>query len=1525
MNRILSTIKALIAIAMLWPVSAWAYTGSGTADAPYLVDNWADLKTCMAAGGYIKLMGDCTDPNPTNLTYLSVPANKTVTLDLNGYMINRGLESDIYMGFVIVVSATGTLIIDDSYNGPFDSNHADRIHDISGGETINGGLITGGKNIRQTGYNYNVGGGINNLGTLILNKGTIAGNSSNEYGGGVYVAKDYNSYSNPSSSNSSFTMNGGAILNNSSQLDGGGIYLSSGTFTMKGGTIGKNSSIDENGGGIYHTSGTLSLTGGTIENNTCNANKYGGGIYRNTNDPFYISGSPIVRNNKKGDLETGSINNLCLNYDNYDNSKITVNGALSENAQIGIFIKKTNLDSRVFTTGLSTYGVSERFSSDDSNYTITTNNGEAKIITNWLYLKDRFSAGGEITLDRDYISNNSEEWLVVSSGKVVILDLNGYKIDRNKKSAAASGSVIKVEGTLTIKDTYTGTDRVHPITVDGKSVDIVGGLITGGNSSGNYGGGITNAGTLILQSGTIAGNKADKGGGVFILQGKSFSMIGGNICYNYASNSGGGVYLHYNSTTYSSFSMNGGTIKNNIAKSSGGGFYTSSEGNTFEISGSPIITNNKTNNSGTIKDSNVYMVSGWKINVTGSLNSSALIGLYTLTGDRQQTNGLGEYGTESNFTFDRTDCLLRKINGEIWSMQPYTVTIADSENGSVSASATTAARYDVITVTPHPDNGFYLATLSHNNGSTTTDFLESKQFTMERYNYTINATFAPKTSITPTVSLDNWVYGNAANVPAVEGNTGNGGVSYLYKVKDADDNTYTETVPTTVGTYTVKATVAESTQYFGATATTDFTITKRPVTITSGITANNKTYDGTTDAAIGTANAVFDGKIESDGLTVSTTGTFADKDVGTGKTVNLGELTLGGTSVDNYKLAESGHQTTTTANITPLLLTVTADNATKTYGEENPPFTIQYSGFLSGEDETTALTTLPTATCEATISSNVGSYNIVPDNGVATNYTCNYVSGRLIINPKSLTENMVTITDATTVYNGNSQKPTITIEDTDDNVNITTNDYNISNDGSGTNVGTYSVVINGTNNYSGTVTKSDCFEITPKSIAGVTIAAIANQTYTGSAITPATVITDTDISPTPTLTENTDYTLSYSTNNTNVTGENVTITVTGKGNYDSSTSTSTTFLIVRKALEDGMIAAIADQAYTGSDIEPELAVTYNGMSLSRGTHYSAVFNNNTNTTGSGTATVTITACDNSNYSGTASASFNIVAADLSTAEVTGTSKNVDFGSSTSPAIDPLAVNFPAADYTIVYRKTYQPPIVDVTTIPTDIIGTYKVVLKPTDTGNLTGEKVTDYVVNVQLPVILKQCEWVTYFDERFDLATPSGYQAYKVSAAAVSGVTLEAIDYIPKGVPVILKTTASGISETTMNVKFDEQQETSEIIGDVSFIGVPSTATDGVLPDGTAYILVSDEFILFEGTEAIPKHRCYLKFASAGTRSIGISIEGEGTTGIDSSEIQRKEMGHWYDLQGRRIEKPTQKGIYIKDGKKIVIGKEVRL
>ena len=92
------------------------------------------------------------------------------------------------------------------------------------------------------------------------------------------------------------------------------------------------------------------------------------------------------------------------------------------------------------------------------------------------------------------------------------------------------------------------------------------------------------------------------------------------------------------------------------------------------------------------------------------------------------------------------------------------------------------------------------------------------------------------------------------------------------------------------------------------------TITQRPVVV-SGITAQDKDYDGTTDATLVFDDAQFDGLIAGDKLTVTATGAFEDPYVGEDKTVNISGLTLGGESAANYMLAAEGQQETTTASI----------------------------------------------------------------------------------------------------------------------------------------------------------------------------------------------------------------------------------------------------------------------------------------------------------------------------------------------------------------------------------------------------------------------------------------------------------------------------------------------------------------------------------------------------------------------------------------------------------------------------------
>lgn len=97
----------------------------------------------------------------------------------------------------------------------------------------------------------------------------------------------------------------------------------------------------------------------------------------------------------------------------------------------------------------------------------------------------------------------------------------------------------------------------------------------------------------------------------------------------------------------------------------------------------------------------------------------------------------------------------------------------------------------------------------------------------------------------------------------------------------------------------------------------NYTLTITPGTVTGtveravissigGIIALNKTADGTVTATLDTSGALFNGMITGDRLSVATAnGVFADAEPGTGKTVLISGLSLGGADAVNYTLASS--------------------------------------------------------------------------------------------------------------------------------------------------------------------------------------------------------------------------------------------------------------------------------------------------------------------------------------------------------------------------------------------------------------------------------------------------------------------------------------------------------------------------------------------------------------------------------------------------------------------------------------------
>jgi hypothetical protein len=103
-------------------------------------------------------------------------------------------------------------------------------------------------------------------------------------------------------------------------------------------------------------------------------------------------------------------------------------------------------------------------------------------------------------------------------------------------------------------------------------------------------------------------------------------------------------------------------------------------------------------------------------------------------------------------------------------------------------------------------------------------------------------------------------------------------------------------------------------------------------------------------------------------------------------------ITPGGLTSNNYAMTLANG----TLTITPAPLTVTANDATKVFGQPNPTFTASYSGFVNGDTAASLGGTLVFST-PATTTSPVGTYTITPSGLTSTNYTISFVSGTLTI------------------------------------------------------------------------------------------------------------------------------------------------------------------------------------------------------------------------------------------------------------------------------------------------------------------------------------------------------------------------------------------------------------------------------------------------------------------------------------------------------------------------------------------------
>jgi uncharacterized repeat protein (TIGR02543 family) len=338
------------------------------------------------------------------------------------------------------------------------------------------------------------------------------------------------------------------------------------------------------GGAVYVYGGSFTVRSGVISDNTATA--YGGAVFV---DHIRIQGS-------------GSP-------DTYRGEFIMENGLLQGNTA-------ANYGGGVYVS----YGAFTMRGGELRGNTLTSGGGGGVYV-----------AAGTFTLEGGIIAQNQAN----NGGGVYLTHEKARFIMRGGTIGGAAG------------EANTAAANGGGVYVAGGAFEMNGGEMS--RNTGNNGGGVyVTGGAFTLNSGEIARNTGGNGGGVYINgSGSTFTMSGGTIAENAATNDGGGgVYVCQNGA----FEMSGGTITENTSGNYGGGvFFNRNTGSTFTMSGGTITKNTADNNGGGVimKDSGAFEMSGGAA-VTGKISALAGGGVYITNSTFTMSGGAAVTGNTSD-------------------------------------------------------------------------------------------------------------------------------------------------------------------------------------------------------------------------------------------------------------------------------------------------------------------------------------------------------------------------------------------------------------------------------------------------------------------------------------------------------------------------------------------------------------------------------------------------------------------------------------------------------------------------------------------------------------------------------------------------------------------------------------------------------------------------------------------------------------------------------------------------------------
>ena len=252
------------------------------------------------------------------------------------------------------------------------------------------------------------------------------------------------------------------------------------------------------------------------------------------------------------------------------------------------------------------------------------------------------------------------------------------------------------------------------------------------------------------------------------------------------------------------------------------------------------------------------------------------------------------------------------------------------------------------------------------------------------------------------------------------------------------------------------------------------------------------------------------------------------------------------------------------------------------------------------------------------------------------------------------------------------------------------------------------------------------------------------------------------------------------------------------------------------------------------------------------------------------------------------------------------------------------------DYKLVLQKKEEGETPTWTDVEALSVGTFR--YQVTGTGLYDGEIYTnEFQLFEGYEVVIPAGEYVTYYKDeavRLEEADKNDIELCTITAVEDGKAVLsDNFDAMKANTPFLLKNTTNE-EKTILLIPCNEPDLAVTVANEFKGTEGACEFSEELMATGDFYVCNGKEFIKVRGAGTLAANKAYLFVEGNNTpasipfrRSIG--GEGEGTTSIDNLNVNdnlNDNEATWYDLNGRKLNgKPAQKGIYIKNGKKIVV------